>query len=333
MKPPSPQLEVVSNGSDADPELERLLLAARESAEPLPVNRERVTRALGEALPVSMAALAPAESARAGARAGSRPALGATAGAVGRTEGATRMSGAWWRTGGLLVGGLLLGGLGFRLGHDRGHSEGMAQGLRDGRLEQVARDAASGSALPSAAPSEPGAPRPPPAVGWAVPPAAAEAARPERDAPVATRQRTRAAADAPRRAARDDARENASPEARAASLTFRQVLEQLHRAQQQLRAGQAAMSLLILSELDRAAADLLFEEREATRVLALCAAGQGKAARAAARRLEETSPGSIYSPRLSTSCAAAGASGDDAALDRLADPNPTGPPSGDIPLR
>lgn len=75
------------------------------------------------------------------------------------------------------------------------------------------------------------------------------------------------------------------------------------------------MSLLVLSELDRAAGELLLEEREATRVLALCAVGQGKAARAAARSLEQNNPGSIYSMRLSTSCAGA----DDGAIDDLED--------------
>jgi hypothetical protein len=102
-------------------------------------------------------------------------------------------------------------------------------------------------------------------------------------------------------------------------LTFRQVLEQLRRARQQLRNGQAAMALLVLSELDRAAGELLAEEREATRVLALCAAGQDKAARAAARRLEQSSPGSIYAMRVSTSCAGAEAALESDADDRPAD--------------
>jgi hypothetical protein len=87
-----------------------------------------------------------------------------------------------------------------------------------------------------------------------------------------------------------------------ARLSFRQVLDQLRRAQQQLRNGQATMSLLLLSELDRSAGDVLLEERNATRVLALCAAGQEEAARDVARRLEHDSPRSIYGLRLEASC-------------------------------
>ena len=62
------------------------------------------------------------------------------------------------------------------------------------------------------------------------------------------------------------------------------------------------MSLLVLSELDRNAGELLLEERETTRVLALCSAGQEKAARAAAEALRQKNPRSIYAMRLAQSC-------------------------------
>jgi hypothetical protein len=332
MKPPTPLLEVVSSGADTDPEIERLLHAARESAEPLRENRERVSRALGAALPVSLAALSPAAPSPAALSpaalspaAGSSAATGATlpagsvppaANAVGPVghAGVGGASGAWLRTGGLLVGSLLLGGLGFWLGHDLGYSKGMAQGLR----EQLGQGAAHELMhAPRVAEHEPGAPpafSPSPGLASARTDLAAEKAEPR--APVAPRKHPRPApADGARRAAHTNERASSAPAADDAGLTFRQVLEQLRRAQQQLRGGQAAMSLLVLSELDRAAGDLLLEEREATRVLALCAVGQDKDARAAARSLEQKNPGSIYSMRLSTSCAGAEASIDDASID------------------
>jgi hypothetical protein len=88
-------------------------------------------------------------------------------------------------------------------------------------------------------------------------------------------------------------------------MSFRQVLEQLRRARRLLDGGQATLSLLLLAELDRGAGELLREEREATRVLALCAAGEVEAARRSAAQLSETSPHSIYAPRLGDSCVAA----------------------------
>jgi hypothetical protein len=94
----------------------------------------------------------------------------------------------------------------------------------------------------------------------------------------------------------------ATPPPAPPALNFREVLEQLRRAREQLRNGQATMSLLVLSELDRSAGEVLREERETTRVLALCSAGQDKAAREAAARLEQLSPRSIYATRLANSC-------------------------------
>jgi hypothetical protein len=327
MKPPTPLLEVVSAGADTDPEIERLLHAARESAEPLPENRERVSRALGSALPVSLAALSPAAMTPAAV---SSTAIGATlpagsglpaAGAVG-PAGLGGASGAWLRSGGLLVGGLLLGGLGFWLGHDLGYSKGTAQGLREQLGQGAARELAAAHA-PDVAARQPAAPlAPSPSRGLVSVPAPLEAERGEPAAALALgprKQPRTAAANGARRAAHGAEPATPVESPSVARLTFRQVLEQLRRAQQQLRAGQAAMSLLVLSELDRGAGDLLLEERETTRVLALCAVGQDKDARAAARSLEQKNPGSIYSMRLSTSCAGAEVDVEDGAIDDLTD--------------
>ena len=96
------------------------------------------------------------------------------------------------------------------------------------------------------------------------------------------------------------------------------MLDELRRAQQQLRSGNATMSLLLLSELDRSAGDVLLEERDATRVLALCAVGQEEAAREVASQLSHDSPRSIYGMRLEASCIS-DAPSDDASPSRAAE--------------
>lgn len=83
---------------------------------------------------------------------------------------------------------------------------------------------------------------------------------------------------------------------------FAEVLERLHRANLALRRGQASLALIQLAELDRRAGEVLREEREVTRVLALCASGETQAARRAAAPLRASSAGSIYAHRLETSC-------------------------------
>jgi len=87
-------------------------------------------------------------------------------------------------------------------------------------------------------------------------------------------------------------------------LTLREVLKRLQRAHAALEAGRAALALIELAELDRSGSALLREEREVTRVLALCAAGDTEGARAAARALS-AGPDSIYARRLESSCAGA----------------------------
>lgn len=286
MKPPV--LEVVSAGAELDPEIERLLHAARESAEPLLENRARVSRALEAALPVSLGALLPSGA----------PSVGAAIGSTVRP--AASASGVWLRSAGLLVGGLLLGGLGFWLGHDRGYSRGVADALRE-QLGQV-----------SARERSPGGEGKPTTSAQNVPASSAQGSgaseapveRAPQHAPPRRRPPRPPAPSSSAAGERGPASAASAPaHSNAASLTFRQVLEQLRRARQQLQSGQALTSLLILSELERGAGELLVEERAATRVLALCAVGQESAAREVAARLEQSSPGSIYSMRLAQSCA------------------------------
>jgi hypothetical protein len=93
------------------------------------------------------------------------------------------------------------------------------------------------------------------------------------------------------------------PEPEARGLSFAEVLERLQRANLALREGQASLALIQLSELDRRGGHVLREEREATRVLALCAIGDSASARHAAASLRASATGSIYAPRLDASCA------------------------------
>jgi hypothetical protein len=307
MKPTGPFLEVLSGPGDQDAEVEQVLGAARVWAEPSRENRERVAAALRGALPGLPAAggLSPALS----------PGLVAAPGArLPRARRAARGGGASRG----IKGGARNGALGFWLGHGAGYAAG--------QREVVAR---AGEALASGSEAAPEmeSPAPERAVNAESPlerpllerplldgaPASPESTHPESAHPKSALPTERATptSTAPARVRR------AAPPARAGGsapsgehagvaepprLSFRQVLDQLRRAQQQLRNGQATMSLLLLSELDRAAGDVLSEERDATRVLALCAAGQDEAARDVARRLEQNSPRSIYGMRLETSC-------------------------------
>jgi len=265
-----------------------------------------VSRALEAALPVSLGALLPTGAPSAGSStAGSSTAGSSTA------RPAVAASGVWLRSAGLLVGGLLLGGLGFWLGHDRGYSRGVADALREQLGQVSARERSPGGedALRSASDSGLAASGP---SGSASASAETVPASSAQSAGASEAQRARAPQHTPARrrpravGERGPASAASAPApalSNAASLTFRQVLEQLRRARQQLQNGQALTSLLILSELERGAGDLLVEERAATRVLALCAVGQESAAREVAARLEQSSPGSIYSMRLAQSCA------------------------------
>jgi hypothetical protein len=88
----------------------------------------------------------------------------------------------------------------------------------------------------------------------------------------------------------------------AGSLRF--ALEQLRKAQLFLREGEPHRALEALEVLDaRVAASVLQEEREVTRTLALCDAGDVAAAGVLARRFLERAPDSAYAVSLRESCA------------------------------
>jgi hypothetical protein len=296
MKPTGPFLEVVSGAGEPDAEVEQVLGAARAWAEPSRDHRQRVAAALRAALPASPGSLPPA--AWLGGVAAKAPLANAPP-LANAARGGARLGRVPW----LLIGGALLGALGFWLGHGAGYAAGQREAVaRAGEApSEPARGAIASSVVvrpsaaewpaPERASTEPPPPLEPPAASAPVAsPARADASTPARSRRPTPRARPTTGAE--------PSRELAEP----SRLSFRQVLDQLRRAQQQLRNGQATMSLLLLSELDRAAGDVLLEERDATRVLALCAAGQDEAARDVARRLEHDSPRSIYGMRLEASC-------------------------------
>jgi hypothetical protein len=108
--------------------------------------------------------------------------------------------------------------------------------------------------------------------------------------------------DAPRTSARARAH-LARPTPR--QLDFRQVLELLRRAERARQGGTPELALVLLEEIDRGASrDVLREERVITRTLALCDQGNDERARASARELAREDGASIYTSRLSQSCAA-----------------------------
>lgn len=275
MKPPGPFLSVVPEPDGNDPELERYLGVARELAEPSAQSRASVARALNAALPPS----APL------------PAFGTGGLSAARGASLLRAAGPW-----LALGAVLIGGLGFGLGLLVGQTPGAAPALAAPAAPvsspAMLDEPSQSTAL---APTGP-APRDVPTAATAGSVATVPAAAPR----AAARARPAHAASLERRAHGASQPDVAQP----ASLDFREALEQLRRAREQLEQGRATMSLLLLSELDRSAGELLFDEREALRVLALCATGQTPAARAAARRLEQHSPRSIYARRVATSCIA-----------------------------
>ncbi len=318
MKPPSPFLEVVPEPSSGEPELELVFARARELAEPSVENRRRVSSALRAALPQLSGSGVVERGLWAGqAPSGLEPTVWPERAPIARRPSFLRRA-MRSPSAALLFGGALFGALGFWLGHGAGYRAG-ARGA--GSPEAVAMpDAPAGSA--PAAPARGAGQSGANGVESAVPtvpaegatPAAPAALGPEAAASRTPGRRTRAS-DTPRasRAASDADRAAAAPVAphgAVQSLSFRQVLEQLRRAQQHLRNGQATMSLLVLSELDRGAGELLREERETTRVLSLCAVGEHAAARDAAARLEQTSPRSIYGSRLAASCVSGDAASD-----------------------
>ena len=189
------------------------------------------------------------------------------------------------RTGWAWLGGALLGGaagvaLGFAWGSGQLSSE-----RHEPALGEPPRAAASAAPTP---PAEP-APIPPGHVASVTPAAGAAPAR---------------TSGAPRTPARAQRRAPAERSERAA-LGLGDALDLLHQAERALHAGDAALALALLGDLDRRAErSSLRQERLTTLVLALCGEARVDEAQATRQELAREFPESIYSGRLARSCAA-----------------------------
>jgi hypothetical protein len=97
---------------------------------------------------------------------------------------------------------------------------------------------------------------------------------------------------------------SASAAKSAATPSIRSELELLRGAQRQLHRGEARAALALLAEhAQRFPTGVLAHERDASRVLALCQAGDFKSARAQAERFLQRSPQSPFAERVRASCA------------------------------
>ncbi|WP_437310183.1 hypothetical protein [Sorangium sp. So ce388] len=140
----------------------------------------------------------------------------------------------------------------------------------------------AGAAPQAALSAPPGPSRPPEPTSPDVPPAPADAVARAPTAP----------------AARARGGPSAGPSTLAAELAL------LREAQDAVRDGDPAAALARLDELGaRFPEGQLREERMAARVLALCAAGRAREARAEAERLLGDAPGSVHIERIRASCA------------------------------
>jgi hypothetical protein len=158
----------------------------------------------------------------------------------------------------------------------------------------------------SPAVSPPSAPTVPPSRATAMP--QPDAARPL--APRADATRAADAAAASGQAVRSPVSTTPAPtevaparRARAATHPAHDELTLLSRAEQALRAGEAALALTFLDELERRhPRSTLLEERMAARLLADCLL-DGPGARERAQRFLRERRGSVYSDRLQSTCA------------------------------
>jgi hypothetical protein len=272
-------------------------------AAPSAADRERIT----EALRARLGAVVLPEGfvpAAGGAVAGSSAVPAARVNGSGNAARVGLGRGGWLS---VVVGtGVVAGALGFVLGHrvaerERGAPIDGAEAVATASARAAVLEPASSGATPTGA--ERSGPSAPGESDAMTPEAAAQAEAsssrplaPTRAAPVGRRapleRAGRSAASAPR----------GSPEPEARRLSFAEVLERVQRANVALRQGQPALALIQLEALDRGAGEVLREEREATRVLALCAIGDTAGARRVAAPLLSGSASSIYAPRLDASC-------------------------------
>ena len=264
---------------DLDRDMDRILATAQRVAAPRAGDRERISSALRSRLEAGMVD---------GARGGTLAAA-STAGA-GASVAKAELGRSGWMTI-VMMTSLLTGALGFALGHD----------MRDGRDGTVAVSSGASEPAPTA-----GAPARRTAedgtaeavVGVAEHSAATARVPALRAGGPSLRQRATLGAVARSIEAPQPRRKGSD----ASDWPFAEVLERLHRANLALRRGQASLVLIQLAELDRRAGEVLREEREVTRVLALCANGEAQAAKGAAAPLLTGSARSIYAHRLETSC-------------------------------
>jgi hypothetical protein len=186
-------------------------------------------------------------------------------------------------------------------------------------VAEAPRPASTAAAAPRPAavePPKPPAPSPPPAVAPPAvappavtpparvpPPAVAPPAAPP--APVLAQPAKPAAAPPPSPPAAPVARRaHASvPAPLDDNARFFEAVRLLQRAQRALDGGELGLALVLLEELDeRFPPELLSEERDAARVIALCKGGDTLRARRLAQQLAARSPSSIYAARIARSC-------------------------------
>jgi hypothetical protein len=140
-----------------------------------------------------------------------------------------------------------------------------------------------------------------PVVSFEVPPGASSSADSTRPAASALPAETQPAAQRPPVAPSPG--KPATPRARS-SASIAAELALLRRAQEALRAGDSDRSLAMIDELvAQHPTGALREERTAARVLALCAAGRTKEARALGQQFVARSPQSVQVARMKASCA------------------------------
>lgn len=270
--------ERAGDESAADRALDRVLRLAASAAGPEPPLRARVERALDEA-------------------------LGAGVTGAGAGTAASWLRSGWARAGSKL--GLVT--IGVAIGFVWGRSpEWRAE--RAPEPATVAARARVASAEPSGAvdfasggaalrPVEPSPVAPTP-VEAAAPPLEQRDATSRSAAPARSRAGNTPPRAAPARAIRSLA--SAVP----GDDSLRIVLEQLRKAQLFLSASEPARALAALDELDaRVPAAVLADERDVTRVLALCKSGDAARAAGLAARVLERVPDSAYALSLRESCA------------------------------
>jgi hypothetical protein len=169
---------------------------------------------------------------------------------------------------------------------------------------------------PSPAVSPPSSPPVPPSSSSSPPPRAPAMPQPESARPPAPRADATPAADASGQAVRSPVAAPAPAEvgrarrARAATHSAHDELTLLSRAEHALRAGEAALALTFLDELERRhPRSTLLEERMAARLLADCLLDEPGARARAAGFLRERQ-GSVYADRLQSTCAFAASDAD-----------------------